>query len=403
MTTRNIYDLTNLLRVLRSKFQTDWNNAEEKKKDALKTLKETMIPNTPVYKQKEKEIKFDFEAAIVLARIEAAEKAAEAFEDLRQRELARLERIDEEALAKVNALRDLPLSEVELKQILKKFGSNVWIQKAISTLAEQNGISTSNLPLDTSIDTKLNVISGLEEQLDKLLRDYDRTANTPAAANARFLWLNDDVLRNSEEIYTNGVVKIKELDAVTQAYLKIRAAGTQMAKTTLISNSLRNIKQKDSRNLLFYKLSQDNTIMTEAFKLTGIDKEMEEWKHGKSERFIKCSKLIDEIRTEQDTTKIIDVLQNYLKRIEQGTEHENEFLPDAILKAKKKNKAIIEALANAGFTYTEKKTLLGEAASIEQKPVLGNSQATENNAEDSYAIAYKAALDKNKKVEQNKK
>lgn len=366
---RNINDLTNLLRDLRSRYQASWVDADETRKKELEELRRNFISGTPLYRQKQEEIEYNFNSAVMEAQRKASEMASQAFEDLRTRELMKLEKIDKEALSEINALQNLSLSEIELKQLVKKFGSNAWIQKKLSQLAEENGISTKNLGLDTPIDVKLNVIRDLEKQLDKLLRDYHRTAATIEAKNARFLWLADNVLQHAIDIYTNGVVKTKELDAVTMASLKIKAKETQVGKATLISNSLKNIKTEDARNAFLYKLAQDNSIASEAFALSGINDEMLAWKHGKSERYIKCSKLIEKIKTEQDSGKIIDVFRNYLDRVSTGTEVQNEFLPAQIERLRSENKVVVEALANAGFTYAEKQTLLGDSANFESIPI----------------------------------
>lgn len=385
----NVHDLMNLLKNIRSCYQSDYKKAIKEKESELAKLKRTMIPNTPEYKNKEQEIQLACDIAIIKAREKAAKEGTEAIEELREWEQTGVSTINETALTKINMLRGIPLSTTELQLILKKYGSkNYLCQRAIAALAEENGISTTDLPLAASLDTKLSVLDGLSKQLDLLLEHYSPTAETREAAEARFLYLNDDVLNNSIEIYNNGVKDLSETDAVTRAYCKIKAMSGQMQKACAITNALRNLKKEDSKNLLLYKLATDNTIMAEAYQVAGISDVIAEWKHGKAERYTKAMKMIESIKTMQDTEKIKERLRGYINRVEMGSETENEFLGHEITKTYKKNTFIGKALQ--------------EMDSVERKMLLENNQPTEDSssktdkktAEDSYAIAYKAALDR---------
>lgn len=264
----NIHDLTNLLRAIRIDYQHTHDKAIETKEKELKILKRDYVFNTPTYSQKEKEIELNCEAAIVLARERAAKQASEEIEDLRQWELSRVGRIDEAAVNKINALRNIPLTTAELQEVLAKNGrSNYWVQKAVASLAEENGIPVTELPLDSSLDTKLNMLNGLEQQLDKLLNLYGETLDRDEAMKSRFLYLNDDVLKNTVDIYTNGVKDLSEADAAERSYYKIRAMSGQMSKACAISNALRNLKRQDAKDMLLYRLATDDSIRSEAYEV----------------------------------------------------------------------------------------------------------------------------------------
>lgn len=225
----NIYDLTNLLREVRSRYQAEHIDAMETNKKELATLKRTMIPGTPEYENKKQEIQLACDMAIIKAREKAAKKATEAIEDMKEWERTGVRTINTEALARVNALRGIPVTTEELKQILSKHGSsNYWVQRAVAALAEENGIPVTDLPLDSSLDVKLNVLDQLSGQLDLLLEHFSLTGQTREASEARFLYLNDDVLNNVVNIYTNRVKDLSEADAAERAYYKIRAMSGQM-------------------------------------------------------------------------------------------------------------------------------------------------------------------------------
>ena len=360
----NIYDLTNLLREVRSRYQAEHIDAMETNKKELATLKRTMIPGTPEYENKKQEIQLACDMAIIKAREKAAKKATEAIEDMKEWERTGVRTINTEALARVNALRGIPVTTEELKQILSKHGSsNYWVQRAVAALAEENGIPVTDLPLDSSLDVKLNVLDQLSGQLDLLLEHYSLTEKTREASEARFLYLNDSILDNAVRIYNNGTKDLSEADAAERAYYKIRAMSGQMSKACAISNSLRNLKKEDTKNMLLYRLAIDGSIRSEAYEVAGISDVMAEWKGGKADRYARAVKMMNSIKTMQDTENIKTKLREYINRVAMGSEPENEFLRHEITKTYKKNTFIGRALEE--MSGAEKNTLFGSSAEPE--------------------------------------
>ena len=254
------------------------------------------------------------------------------------------------------------------------------MQKAVSSLAEENGIPVTELPLGTSLDVKLSVISQLEEQFNKMLEYYDPSPKKVGREfmEARFLYLNDDILQNAVNIYTGGVQDLSEADAVTRAYYKIKAMSGQTSKACAITNSLRNLKKQDAKNMLLYQLAKDNTIRSEAYEVAGISDIMAEWKGGgKAERYAKAFLLADELKNTQDVEKIESRLRGYAERVKEGLEPVNEFTRGQITKAYKKNSFISKALE--GLTATEKDWLFGDAG--QENTVNGIEFASQNTTE----------------------
>lgn len=359
---KNISDLTNLLREVRSRYQAEYIDAMETEKKELEILDRDYKVGSPTYTAKKQEIQMNCDVAIIKAREKAAKKAAEEIEDLKEWERASVGIINMDALSKINALRGIPLTTEELKQILSRHGSsNYWVQRAVASLAEENGIPVTDLPLDSSLDVKLSVLDQLSGQLDSLLEHYNLTANSREASEARFLYLNDGILDNAVKIYNNGVTNLSEADAVTKAYAKIKAMSGQMSKAVAITNSLRNLKKEDSKNMLLYRLAMDNSIMPEAYQVAGITDTMAEWKHGKAERYAKAITMANDLKTMQDTEKIKGKFRDYINRVEMGSELENEFLRHEIAKTYKKNTFIGKALEE--MSLAERTTLMGSDTS----------------------------------------
>lgn len=341
----NIYDLTNLIREARANFQAKVIDAEEIKKRELQSLKSDYIPGSKTYRAKETEIEHTYTQSIINARAKLAEAVTDEIESLKEFEIAKVGRIDADNMAKVNALRGIPMTAMELQTVLDKHGaSNYWVQRAVAAIAEENGISQSELKLPASIDTKLSVLAQLGEQLDKMINDYDPKANTPEASNARFLYLNNDILSNAEEMYNNHLHDISEADAATRAYYRVKATAGQMGKAVAISNTLRNLRSKDAKNLFLYQLSCDGEISNEAFEVAGIGDIIGEWKSGKNERFAEARKIAEEVRTMKDVGKVAERLQKYADKVSSGAGHENEFLPGELKKANKKNSSVMQAI-----------------------------------------------------------
>ena len=360
----NIYDLTNLLRDVRSRYQAEYIDATEMEKKELAILDRDYKVGSPTYTEKKQEIQLVCDMAILKAKEKAAKKAAEEIESMREWERTGVGTINAEALARVNALRGIPVTTEELTQILSKHGSsNYWVQRAVASLAEENGIPVTDLPLDSSLDVKLNVLDQLSGQLDLLLEHFSLTEKTREASEARFLYLNDSVLDNAVKIYNNGVKDLSEADAAERAYYKIRAMSGQMSKAVAIANSMRNLKKEDLKNMLLYRLATDNTVMPEAYQIAGISDVIAEWRHGKAERYAKAIKMMNDIQTTRDTENIKTKLREYINRVEMGSELENEFLRHEITKTYKKNTFIGRALEE--MSEVEKDTLFGSSMELD--------------------------------------
>lgn len=345
----NIFDLTNVIRDERSMFQARIIDANETKKEESKNMKANYIPGSPGYAAKTKEIEEEYTKQIIAARQQFAETVTNEIESLKAFEVARVQRIDQGTMHLLNSLQNIPLSESELKIVMEKHAtSSYWAERAVSALADINGIAGSDLGLPSSIDTKFSVLDQLSDQLDKVIKDFDEVAKTPEAAKARFLYLNDDVLQNASEIYTNSKHDESAASAATKAYYKIKATSGDMARGITISNALRNIKSKDARNIFLSRLASDETISKDSFEVAGIGDIIGEWKNGKNERFMDAMKIANKVSTMKDAGTVREHLQGYADQISNGARHENEFLPGELKKANKKNSNISQAIQEMG-------------------------------------------------------
>ena len=343
----NIHDLVNLIREQRKLFQAKIIDANLTRKRELETMKVSYIPESAMYKAEQDRIEKDYTASIVDARRQFTETVTEEIESLKTFEIAKVQRIDQGVMSLLNSLQNIPLSESELKIVMDKHAtSNYWAQRAIASLADTNGISQSSLGLQSSIDTKINILGQFIDQLENLIKDFDETAKTPEAGKARFLYLNDDILQNAIEIYTNSKHDESATNAATKAYYQIKATSGDMGRGISISNVLRNLKNEDARNSFLYRLANDSSISSDSFEVAGISDEISDWRHGKSERYLSAIDLAETVSKLQSPADVTEHLQVYSAK----NPGENEFLPRELQRASRKHSAVKEALQSMSDT-----------------------------------------------------
>lgn len=341
-----IKDVTNKLAKIRAEYQSAYQKATEEKTAGMKRLASDFILNSQSYMQEKERIEFDFQVAIVKAQAKAAKEGGKEIDALRQQELSGIGRIDADAMSRVNALKGIPVTTIELQAVLDKYGStNYWVQRAVSSLAEENGVSVSSLNgLAPSIDVRMSVLDQLQDQLNTMLSDYDLTSRTNEAARARYLYLNDDILERSCKIFDNHMDAVSDGDAATRAAAVIHAMSGEMSRAVAISNSLRNLRGKNARNELLFRLATDNTISDVTFTVAGVDTEVKEWKQGKAARYAESVKLSHDLTAKTDKEDIKLTVQGYKDRLaESGLE--NPFLQDTLKSVSKSNSAVADAVA----------------------------------------------------------
>ena len=74
--------------------------------------------------------------------------------------------------------------------------------------------------------------------------------------------------------------------------------------------------------------------------------------------------MMDKLKTETDTEKIKDVLRDYMARVDNGMEQENEFLSKSLVKTYKRNSSIGKALSE--MSGVERNALLRNDTEPEQ-------------------------------------
>ena len=227
------------------------------------------------------------------------------------------------------------MTTLELKAFADKIGAkgDYWANRALSDIAEQNGIDSAEIGLESTYDTKMNILDQLTDQLNKVFKYYG-TKDPTERAHTQFLYLNDTIIERAKQMYGGKVGKLSDSQRADKAYFTVRTQHTDIQKGIAISNVLRNAKG-EMRNLLLCRLAEDNSISSMAAEFSGHWEEIASFKNGLAREYRDAEKVMDNIRRLKDKTVI--------EQTAAGME-ENSFFGDMFEKEQKTNLALYEAL-----------------------------------------------------------
>lgn len=329
---KTINDVVGRLKTARINFKEEYRRLIEKRDADLKHMKENLIMNSPSYNEREQEIKDTFQKTMAELKIEEMEAVVPHIKELREQEIKRTQKIDEVALAKINAISNIPLTEMELQALNSTYNAkgDYWCNRALAVIAENNGIVPANIGIEPTLDIKLALIDELSNQLEKMLAEWNPEQKHNYRAD---VLLDDMVLERVVERYTNGYVEVDSKRTATSAYWKIKTASSENERAIRINNAMRNLSQ-DGKNMLMYKLVTENKIPDFTKQMSGLSDVFAEWENGKAKEYGYAVNTIKTISTMEDETIIkqhIDAQSN------------NQFL-DSMLKDEAKNNPYIKSV-----------------------------------------------------------
>lgn len=339
-----INKLAGWLRATRIDYKEEYRKAIEKRDADIKQMKENLIMNSPGYNKREQEIKESFKKTMADLKIEAMESAVPYITELREQEIKRTQKIDEVALAKINAISNIPLTEMELQTLNATYNAkgDYWCNRALAVIAENNGIVPANIGIEPTLDVKLGLIDELSNQLEKMLAEWNPEQKHNYKADAL---LDDMVLERAIDRYTNGYVEVDGKRTATSAYWKIKTASSESERAIRINNAMRNLSQ-DGKNMLMYKLVTENKILDYTKQMSGLSDVFAEWENGKAKEYGNAVNTIKTISTIEDVT----VIKQHIE-----ARNDNQFLKKMLESEAKSNPHIHSVLYpgnNAGETDT---------------------------------------------------
>lgn len=253
---KRLPEIFDLCRVLRDSYRQKYDDAVKTRDDAIKFAKTNYVRQSPMLKQSLETARIEFANTIDKLKDDTRTALADALESLRTAETAKVLQ-SPMGIERFKALENVPLSHTELSIIAKQHGGKDYhVDKFLRTLADKNGIDTSDpnaFPLLTSVDDKLEALQSLSDGLEDLLTNYDENKSVKALSA-----LSDRTLMRIENKYIGSERTALTLAQRTdRAYTVIASMPRQLERANAIGNALRNCPDKRSRDALLLKLAEN--------------------------------------------------------------------------------------------------------------------------------------------------
>lgn len=316
--------------------QAEINNYKEKFDSIIATqerelaeIKQTLIPNTPKYHQEQARIKGACKDAIGTLRKKTIVSISKSSEEFRTQIIAKVRLINKDDIDSIKSLQGIPLSQEEFKVIVDKYScNNYWNNRLLAVIGEENGVDFGGM-LETSLDVKLSVLNQLVEQSDKVLKYYGDKSEKEEDRNARYLYLNDEVVNSAIRMFSGTENTASPSEQAEKAYLQILSGQTDISRGLSIANALGNIKG-DGRNELLALIKSDNRLSDLSKTYSGYSQEIADFNESE---YIKAKDSIDKIKTIKDDA----IIKNLI-----GDMQENTFFSDMLASEIKNNPQLRE-------------------------------------------------------------
>lgn len=301
----------------------------------LKEAKENYKEGSKMLIERVERIKETCDSTLTRLKVEAADRALQDVEALREQELFRVQSINEPLLAKIRAIANIPMTALELKAFAAKIGAkgDYWASRALADIAEQNGIDPADIGIESTYDTKMSVLDQLTDQLNRIFKYYG-TNDPEERPKVNHMYLNDTIIERAKQMYGGKVGRLSDSQKADKAYFTVRTQFTDIQKGIAISNVLRNAKG-EVRNMLLCRLAEDNTISNMAAEFSGHYDEIASFKNSKAAEYREAERAMQNIRKVKDKTII--------EQTAAGME-DNTFFGDMFAKEQKQNSDLYETL-----------------------------------------------------------
>lgn len=330
----NIINLIDSLTVARDSYKRMYDTHNNSYKKALDGIKNDFKPNTERYKEEVAKADLTFKNDVQKAKKEVMDFIIPQIEDLRNYELSKVRVIDTDALEKINAISNIPISSTELLVLQKRFSGNVsnyWADRMLINIAEKNGIKPSIFFKEADIDTKINVLNQLEEQLDKMFNEY----NGEATYNNLVL-LCDSVLHKAEKEYTSGhAAESMENNQLAKRILT-QLKGKSTAEQGIALQNLMKNATPEVKKALFYEMTMNEGVVNkDSIKFAGITDTYNDYKtkehalYSEARTMIENSlkaKSLEEVKEIAERMEENPYYSNMLKKSETANVYVNDYL-----------------------------------------------------------------------------
>lgn len=300
--------LAHLMKADAEKYRREYDEALKLKEDALKRAKEGFIGET-LAKEIDR-INSEFDAKIVKLK-KSATAVLKDLNALKEDEMQQIQGIDKNTIDKINALKDVPMTEDEFIALMGdvRITSNYWAKRSLMAIAEKNNIDVIKTGIGADYATKLNVISQLEDQFTRIIKGYpDADGDITERLCVRRVYLNDNVIARAIKIFGGELDTRTDEAKADKAYMNIKSHHGDMEQAFAISNALRNANGEANRNRLLYNIATDSKISDLSMQMSGAYDEIMDFRQNKSAEYKKASIAMETIRKANTKDAVVPVL-----------------------------------------------------------------------------------------------
>lgn len=317
-------------------YRKRFDEIQNTRKSELKEAHDNYKPGSKMLQEKVEQIKTACDSALAKLKVDIADRALEDVEVLRQYEVERVQTINEPLLAKIRAIEDLPMTELELKVFADKVGAkgDYWASRALANIAEKNGIDFADVGLEATYDTKMNILDQLTDQLNRIFKYYGTNDATMERAYTKVLYLSDDIVQRARQMYNGKIGKLSDSQKADRAYFTVKAQHTDIEKGVTIANVLRNAKG-EVKNKILCRLAEDTSLSEMAAEFSGKAEEIASFKNGLAKEYRAAERALQRIRETKDKAIIENAVADMAG---------NTFFLDMYAKEKKTNATLYEVL-----------------------------------------------------------
>lgn len=295
MSTTNISTVIDILTVARDNFKSKYGVAKKQYEEAVKSIKHDFKAGTPRYTEELENAKKRFDGIVEKESQEVKSFAKNNIDELRESEMLKVRMIDTNAMEKLSAVANLPLTASEISILQNRFAPNgeYWATRMIADMAEKNGLKPSQFLHSATLDTKLNVLQQLEEQVDNLTKEYNGEVRYQTE-----VLLADAVLARAERIYTNGYLDSNMEDEQIARRAFVQLKGKSVAEQGIgLQNILNNTTEETKRALFFEIANNTSGIMIEesALRWSGYADEFEAYQKNEHSEYKQAKNALNQI------------------------------------------------------------------------------------------------------------
>lgn len=345
----NISNVTDILTVARDSYKNNYDSFKKAYDVEVKQVKQDFRAGTARYNEELEKARFAFDDNVERLRKEAKDITTKQFDELRESELAKVRKIDTDAMQKLSAVSNLPLSAAELSVLQNRYAprSEYWATRMIADMAEKNGLKPSQFLQTATLDTKLNVLQQLEGQLDKLLAEYNGEVKYDT-----LVLLHDEILMRAERVYNNGFAFSDMEDSQVARRLFLQIKGKSVAEQAIALQNIMNNTTPEIKRALFCEMENNAGIIEDgALRWAGLADEFESYQKKEHKDYTAARKAIDKVTSATSTEEIGKIAD------ELG---ENTYFKKMLSDASEMNVNIAKYLATDSITVEAPQTATAE-------------------------------------------